>query len=181
LRDGRVLGAGGALRGGGGLGRRAGARGGGSRDAGRLLEAAHHPLGLRMTALLLQEAHRPGHTEPEHQAAQRRAPAHRHAPTPSRITSEYSAGIMPIASAHRQPLCPSAATKVPTTAARIQPSAQNASSHTITRPRIRAGANSLIRVEATGSSAPRPSPTTKRSAISIASPVDRAEAPVATP
>src|SRR5690625_7878523 len=62
---------------------------------------------------------------------------------------------MPIASAHRQPLCPSAATKVPTTAARIQPSAQNASSHTITRPRIRAGANSLIRVEATGSSAPR--------------------------
>ena len=34
---------------------------------------------------------------------------------------------------------------------------------------------------ATGSSAPRPSPTRKRSAMSIARPVDSAEAPVASP
>ena len=43
------------------------------------------------------------------------------------------------------------------------------------------GANSLTKVEATGSSAPSPSPTTKRSTISIATLPASAEAPVATP
>ena len=66
-------------------------------------------------------------------------------------------------------------------AAASQPTAQKASSSTTIRPRIRRGANSETRVEATGSSAPRPSPTRKRSAMSIARPVDSAEAPVASP
>jgi len=100
---------------------------------------------------------------------------------PHRTTSEYAAGTRPTASAQRHPVGPEAATKVPITAARIQPSAQNASSHTITRPRIRAGANSLIRVEATGSSAPSPRPTTKRSAMRAPTPMASAEAPVARP
>ena len=100
---------------------------------------------------------------------------------PHRTTSEYAAGTRPTASAHRQPVGPDAATKVPITAARIQPSAQNASSQTITRPRIRAGANSLMSVEATGSSAPRPSPTTKRSTIRVPTPIASAEPPVARP
>ena len=63
----------------------------------------------------------------------------------------------------------------------IQPSAQNASSATTTRPRIALGAYSLISVDATGSSAPRPIPTMNRSTMSIATEVARAEAPVATP
>ena len=66
-------------------------------------------------------------------------------------------------------------------AAAVQPTAQNASRITIRRPRMRAGANSLTYVLATGSSAPRPSPTITRSAMRAASPPTRALAPVASP
>ena len=51
----------------------------------------------------------------------------------------------------------------------------------MTRPRMRAGANSLMYVLATGSSAPRPRPTKNRSTSSTASPLTAALAPVATP
>ena len=81
----------------------------------------------------------------------------------------------------RQPLSLVATTKVPMIAARIQPTAHHASSNTTMRPRILRGANSLTSVEATGSSAPSPRPTRKRSAMSIARPVESAEAPVASP
>ncbi len=67
------------------------------------------------------------------------------------------------------------------TAAASQPTAQNASSSTTTRPRMRAGANSLTRVDATGSSAPRPRPITTRSAMSTPTDVASAAAPVARP
>src|ERR687894_590517 len=66
-------------------------------------------------------------------------------------------------------------------AARVQPTAQNASSATTTRPRIRAGAYSLTSVEATGSSAPSPSPMRKRNTSSEATDQASAAAPVATP
>lgn len=49
------------------------------------------------------------------------------------------------------------------------------------RPRMRRGENSEMSVEATGSSAPKPSPTMKRKMISMVSPPARAEAPVARP
>ena len=64
---------------------------------------------------------------------------------------------------------------------RIQPTAQNASSQITTRPRIRRGANSEIKVEATGSSAPSPSPTTKRNSSRAATEDTTAVAPVASP
>jgi hypothetical protein len=67
------------------------------------------------------------------------------------------------------------------TADSVQPTAQNASRATTTRPRMRGGANSLTRVDATGSSAPRPSPTTNRSAMRTPTDQDSAEAPVARP
>jgi hypothetical protein len=66
-------------------------------------------------------------------------------------------------------------------AASVHPSAQNASSSTTTRPRMRAGANSLTSVDATGSSAPRPSPISTRKARSDATFHDSAAAPVAAP
>ncbi len=67
------------------------------------------------------------------------------------------------------------------TAAIVQPIAQNASSSTMIRPRIRGGANSLTSVEATGSSAPSPRPTTNRSTSSDPTDQDSADAPVARP
>ncbi len=88
---------------------------------------------------------------------------------------------MPTAKAQRQPSSPSGTSTVPMIAAAIQPTAQNASSSTTIRPRIARGENSETRVDATGSSAPRPSPMTKRRASSMTSPVDRAAAPVASP
>ena len=69
----------------------------------------------------------------------------------------------------------------PIAAAAIQPSAQNASSHTTTRPRMRRGANSDTSVEATGSSEPRPRPTRKRRMISAVTDIASALAPVARP
>jgi hypothetical protein len=72
-------------------------------------------------------------------------------------------------------------TYVPISAARIHPTAQNASSPTTTRPRMRAGANSLMSVEATGSSAPSPKPIRKRNASSDVTDHDAAAAPVASP
>ncbi len=72
----------------------------------------------------------------------------------------------------------------------IQPTAQKASRPTMTRPRIALGAYSLTSVDATGSSAPRPRPTKKRSVARIATaammpmpsgPGTRADAPVAMP
>ncbi|KAF0258720.1 hypothetical protein CMMCAS08_10520 [Clavibacter michiganensis subsp. michiganensis] len=66
-------------------------------------------------------------------------------------------------------------------AAAVQPTAHDDSRITMTRPRIRAGENSLTSVDATGSSAPSPSPTTKRSAMSAPTDIASAETPVATP
>ena len=100
---------------------------------------------------------------------------------PRRTTTEYSAGIQPSARAQRQPSVEPLTTKVPITAARIQPTAQNASSSTTMRPRTLRGENSEISVEATGNSAPRPRPTRKRRAMSTAKLPAKAEAPVAMP
>ena len=66
-------------------------------------------------------------------------------------------------------------------AASVQPTAQNASSPTTTRPRSRAGANSLTSVDATGSSAPRPRPMRNRKTSRAPTDHDRAAAPVARP
>ena len=88
---------------------------------------------------------------------------------------------MPKARAQRQPLSDAPTTNVPITAARIQPTAQKASSRTTMRPRTFRGANSEMRVEATGSSAPRPSPMKKRRMMSNVRLVARADAPVARP
>ena len=63
----------------------------------------------------------------------------------------------------------------------IQPTAQKLSSQTTIRPRMRWGAYSLTKVDATGNSAPSPRPTMKRSTISMATPVENAAAPVASP
>ena len=67
------------------------------------------------------------------------------------------------------------------TAARIHPIAQNPSSNTTIRPRMRAGANSLTYVEATGSSAPSPKPARNRSTKSAPTDHASAESPVAMP
>ena len=67
------------------------------------------------------------------------------------------------------------------TAAMIQPTAQNASSSTTIRPRTLRGENSLTSVEATGSSAPKPSPTRKRNTMREATDHASADAPVARP
>ena len=91
------------------------------------------------------------------------------------------AGIAPSANAHRQPSSELGITKYPISAAAVQPTAQNASSSTTMRPRMRAGANSLTYVEATGSSAPNPRPTKKRRTSSVTSPPTSALAPVASP
>ena len=88
---------------------------------------------------------------------------------------------MPTASAQRHPSGLVGITKYPISAARIQPTAQKDSSATTTRPRIALGANSLTSVDATGSSAPSPTPTRKRSAISAATDPASADAPVASP
>jgi hypothetical protein len=98
-----------------------------------------------------------------------------------RTTPEYSAGSAPMANAHRHPASDRGMTKVPMSAARIHPTAQNASSHTTIRPRMRAGANSLTSVLATGSSAPSPNPIRKRKTSSDATLHENAAAPVATP
>lgn len=100
---------------------------------------------------------------------------------PHRITSAHAAGTHPRARAHRQPLSEAPTTNAPISAAAIHPTAQNASSHTTIRPRIRRGENSEISVEATGSSAPKPRPTMNRKIIRTARDPDRAEAPVARP
>ena len=66
-------------------------------------------------------------------------------------------------------------------AATIQPTAQNDSSSTVMRPRCLVGENSETSVEATGSSAPKPSPMISRAPSSMPSDQDRAMAPLAMP
>ncbi len=76
--------------------------------------------------------------------------------------------------ATRQPASPThGTTSRPITAAMIQPQAQKLSRMTSILPRLRAGATSLTSVDATGSSPPRPSPTTKRKTSSDISPQAR--------
>ena len=87
-----------------------------------------------------------------------------------------------MASAQRQPQSPVLGiTKVPISAAMIQPTAQNDSSRTVMRPRCLVGENSETSVEATGSSAPRPRPMIRRAPSSMPSDQDRAMAPFASP
>ena len=66
-------------------------------------------------------------------------------------------------------------------AAPIQPTAQNDSSSTVMRPRCLVGETSETSVEATGSSAPKPSPMISRAPSSMPSDQDRAMAPLAMP
>jgi len=65
------------------------------------------------------------------------------------------------------------------TDAATQPKAQKDSSSTMSRPRCAAGANSVTRAAATGSSPPRPNPTSTRSTTSDSKFQANAHSPVA--